>query len=33
MGKEKDFTRKSNLSQLSDDEILQGFKVGCSKSV
>ena len=26
MGKEKDFTRKSNLSQLSDDEILQGFK-------
>ena len=26
MGKEKDFSRKSNLSQLSDDEILQGFK-------
>ena len=26
MGKEKDFSRKSDLSQLSDDEILQGFK-------
>ena len=26
MGKGKDFSRKSNLSQLSDDEILQGFK-------
>ena len=26
MKKEKDFSRKSNLSQLSDDEILQGFK-------
>ena len=26
MGKEKFFSRKSNLSQLSDDEILQGFK-------
>lgn len=26
MGKEKDFSRKSNLSQLSDDEILLGFK-------
>ena len=26
MGKEKNFSRKSDLSQLSDDEILQGFK-------
>ena len=26
MGKAKDFSRKSDLSQLSDDEILQGFK-------
>ena len=26
MGKEKFFSRKSDLSQLSDDEILQGFK-------
>ena len=26
MGKEKVFSRKSDLSQLSDDEILQGFK-------
>lgn len=26
MGKEKDFSRKSDLSQLPDDEILQGFK-------
>ena len=26
MGKEKNFSRMSDLSQLSDDEILQGFK-------
>ena len=33
MGKEKDFSRKSDLSQLSDDEILQGFKDADAKIV